>query len=181
MRPIPIEEIMSVEVVSAPPQETVDKAAKLMAAKEVGSVLVVAGGKPVGILTERDLVRKVLSPGLNPEKIKLEEIMSNPVRTVDVKTDVNEAAEIMERNNIHKLPVVENGEVKGIVTDHDILKIEPYLVEALKEREEIRKNEIIVPDRKGVRGVCELCENYSSELEELNGCWMCPVCKGEMR
>lgn len=180
MRPIAVSEVMNTEIVSAAPGDTAEKAAKLMSVKEVGSVIVLKGEKPVGILTERDLVRKVISEGKDPRLIKLEDIMSSPLITADMGMELNEAAEFMERNNIHKLPLMDGGKLKGIVTDHDVLRFEPALVETLQERERIRARKVIVPDKTGVRGICELCENYSSKLEELNGCWICPTCKGEM-
>jgi len=180
MRPIPVREIMSMNIASASPGDTAEKAAKLMASREVGSVLIMKGEVPLGIITERDLVRKVISEGKDPRLVKLEDIMSEPLITASVDMEINEAAEFMERNNVHKLPLVNDGKIVGIITDHDVLKVEPHIVEALQEKDRARGGDILIPSNSRVRGICELCENYSSKLDEINGCWICPTCKGDM-
>lgn len=180
MRPIPVNEIMTVDVISAAPDETAERAAKLMNRHEVGSVMIMKDQISLGILTERDLVRKVMAEGKDPRLIKLESIMTAPLITIDEGMELNEAAEYMEQNNVHKLPVLRNGRVIGLITDHDILKVEPGLIETLQENENVSNPAFLIPNKRGVRGICESCENYSSQLEELNGCWMCPVCKEDM-
>jgi len=182
MGQIPVSEIMSTDLVTIASTETAEKAAKLMKARKVGSILVFDSEKPAGIITERDLVRCVMSEGKDPRSVKIREIMSKPLITVGIDAEINEIAEMMSRKNVHKFPVMSGGKIVGIVTDHDILKIEPDLVELLQEKER-RMDEgsfPLIPTKRGVRGICELCENYSGEMEEVNGCWVCPVCKEEM-
>jgi len=88
----------------------------------IGSVVVVQGRKPVGIITERDILRKVVELGLDPRTVKARDIMSAPILIINEEVSVEEAASIMTRNSIKKLPVVKNGNLVGIVTATDLVK-----------------------------------------------------------
>ncbi|MDW8083730.1 MAG: CBS domain-containing protein [Candidatus Caldarchaeum sp.] len=117
-----VKDIMTEEVVTVTPETSVYTAARIMAEEEVGSVVVVAGEKPVGIITERDLVRKVLAVGKPPKKTSVVQIMSSPVVVVGENTSVEEAISIMARNRIRRLLVVSGEKLVGIVSVTDIVK-----------------------------------------------------------
>jgi len=95
-------------------------AAKKMAATPRGYLVVLDKGAPVGIITERNLVNEVLAKGRDPSKTKVSEVMSSPLVTVDPEASLIDAAEIMKKNNVRKLPVVREGILYGIVTARDI-------------------------------------------------------------
>ncbi|MCX8202078.1 MAG: CBS domain-containing protein, partial [Candidatus Caldarchaeum sp.] len=101
-----VKDIMSSDVVTVTPETSVYAAARVMAQEEVGSVVVVVGEKPVGIITERDLVRKVLAGGLSPRKTSVSKVMSSPVVVVGENTSLEEAVSIMAQNRIRRLLVV---------------------------------------------------------------------------
>ena len=95
----------------------------LMKERKVGSIIIVDQNiDPVGIITERDIVRRAVSDSKDPNTTKATEIMSNPLITVEKDTYLYEAAKKMVKNNIRRLPVVKNNTLVGIVTVTDIIK-----------------------------------------------------------
>jgi CBS domain-containing protein len=114
-----VEKIMSSIVVSLDCSKTPREAAALMAENQVGSVVVTKNSKPFGIITQSDIVRWA---GKWPKLLdsSLEGIASVPLITVGRGTSVEEAAQIMIRNQIHKLPVVDGEKLLGIVTITDL-------------------------------------------------------------
>jgi len=118
----------------------VSEAVKLMAKHKVGSLLVrkdedVLLGPTAGIITEADLLEKVLSKGLSPKRIAVEDIMTTPIITVNSQTSLDEAIELMIKKNIRRLPIEEKGKIIGIIVDRDIVRSIPiYFRGASKKR-----------------------------------------------
>jgi len=130
------EELKAIDIMSSPvytisPTSTVYEAAKIMADNNVGSLVVVEGTRPIGIVTKGDLVKKVLAKGRNPASVVVGEIMSTPLLYVEPTTPILEVAKIMARSNIRHLPVIEGQKLLGIVTDRDILSVAPTMIEVL--------------------------------------------------
>jgi len=117
-----IEDVMVEEVVSVSENATVWKAAELMNQHEIGCLVVVEKGKPVGIVTETDMVKKVILGFVDPEETKVGEIMSMPLVVGNPQMDVDEASRIMRKRKIKKLPVVKKGRLVGLVTTTDIVR-----------------------------------------------------------
>lgn len=156
------------------------EAAMRISDHKIGCVVVTgAGGEVVGIVTEKDLVRKVLAQGKSASSVKVSEIMSHPVLTIDADSDVLEAAKMMSEKDVRRLPVVDGGtgHLVGILTDKDILRIQPEVVEVLKEFLSLRDGAIGEQIPRRMRGTCELCDNFSEELVEISGRLMCSECR----
>jgi signal-transduction protein with cAMP-binding, CBS, and nucleotidyltransferase domain len=115
-----IKEVMSTPDVSVPPQSSVAEAARLMAYEGVGAVLVVSDGRPLGIVTDRDLALRVIARDL-PATTPITEVMSTQLVTVDSADDVDVAFAAFRRHAIRRLPVVSDGEAVGMVTVDDLL------------------------------------------------------------
>lgn len=96
--------------------------AKLMAAKNIGCIIVTEKDLPVGIITERDFVRRIVAQEI-PHQSPIVEVMTTPLITIDPDETVWEAAQIMKTNNIHKLPVQKAHQIMGIITTTDLVKI----------------------------------------------------------
>ena len=119
--PKTVGEIMSSPVVTAKPKTSVREVLELMEGKYIGAIVVVSDdNKPLGILTERDIIRLFLVKGDKILSSPVSEVMSKPVVTCEVKTPIAEALRIMHTNNIRRLPIVEDGKLVGIVTQRDI-------------------------------------------------------------
>lgn len=114
--------IMKTQVVSVDYSVSVRYAAKLMSDSGVGCVLVMENNLPIGILTERDLVRKVIAKE-RPLSTMTKDVMSSPLVTIDPESTVWELAELMKVNKIHKIPVIKDNRLVGIATSTDITKM----------------------------------------------------------
>lgn len=98
------------------PETTVSDLASLLDRNSTGSALVMDSEKPLGIVTERDILKKIVVPAVDPREIKVRNIMSSPVVTVDSDESVSVASDLMDRNRMRRLVVVENGKVVGKIT-----------------------------------------------------------------
>jgi len=130
-----IEDIMVEDVVSVSEKATVREAAELMSKHEIGCLVVVRKGKPVGIVTETDMVKRVILPPIDAGEIKVGEIMSSPLVVGNPQMDVDEASRIMRRRKIKKLPVIQNGHLVGLVTNTDIVRspeVMKMMIKAIK-------------------------------------------------
>jgi CBS domain-containing protein len=134
--PVTVEDFMTKKVVMIEASGTIAEAAKLLADENVGSLVVVSGGKPVGIITDRDIVVKAVAAGL-PVSERVERIMSSPLITVEPQTPIMEAIQLMEKHSIRRLPVVEHGKVVGILTSTDVGRaskiLAPFLLPRIPE------------------------------------------------
>ena len=117
---MPIEDLARSEVVTAEPETPVAELATIMDTENVGSVVIADGGAPVGIVTDRDLAVRVLGARVDPAEQRAEDVMTDDLRTVDRGTGFYEAAEVMAENGIRRLPVLEDGDLVGIVTADDL-------------------------------------------------------------
>ncbi|MBI2079856.1 CBS domain-containing protein [Candidatus Micrarchaeota archaeon] len=131
-------DIMTKKVVVIPMSDTVGEVARLMKKHNIGSVIVVEDKVPnraKGIITERDIVVKILGGGKNPYETPVQKVMSTPLRVVKPKTSIEDAAKAMRENKIKRLPVVnDKNELIGVVSEGDIMRIFPAVVDLLEER-----------------------------------------------
>ncbi len=108
--------------VTCEPAESVRSAATLMADRRVGSVVVTRGGSVVGIVTDRDIVLRGVARGLSPD-VPVERVMTRNVATVPVGADISDAAGIMCRRRVRRLPVVDaHGRLHGMITLDDVAR-----------------------------------------------------------
>ncbi len=117
-----VKDIMKKYVVSIDSAMTVKDAATMMDDANVGCVVITRGNAPIGILTERDFVKRIVSQEMDLAT-PLADVMSFPLITVDTEDTVWEAAEVMKKNKIHKVPVEYQGKLVGIITTSDIVNI----------------------------------------------------------
>ncbi|MFY9566254.1 MAG: CBS domain-containing protein [Nitrososphaeraceae archaeon] len=102
------------------PSSTAQEAAKRMRSKKISSLVVIErGDAPVGIVTERDLVRQVCSKDISSDSVLIQEIMSSPIVTIDVNASIEQAADKMIQNKVRHLLIVEDGRIYGIITPSD--------------------------------------------------------------
>ncbi|MBS3119222.1 CBS domain-containing protein [Candidatus Woesearchaeota archaeon] len=106
---------------------SVADAAVLMDQKVIGSVLVEERGEIIGIVSERDILRKVVAKGLNASRMRIKDIMSSPVITIDAETELQDASEVMRENKIRRLIITEGGNVVGIITARDVAENIKYV------------------------------------------------------
>ncbi len=106
----------------ADPDMTVSDAAKLMRKKEIGSILVKINDCKWGMVTERDILNKVVAEELDPGKTKVEEIMTDLRYTIEATSPLEDASEIFNTYHIRRLPVTDEQRIVGIITSRDVAK-----------------------------------------------------------
>jgi CBS domain-containing protein len=117
-----VRNVMTQNPTSCDPSRTAVEAAKVMASEDVGSVPVVKGGRLVGIVTDRDLVVRVLAEGRDPNSTTVGEIASSDLETVSPDDDLNAALRKMASSKVRRLPVVEGDQLVGIVAQADVAR-----------------------------------------------------------
>jgi len=133
-----VRDIMARNVKTVRTDDTVLAAVSKMNKFRIGSVIVTNNGRPVGIITERNILERIVEPRLDPTTVKAKDIMSSPLITVDANAAVEEAAKIMARKGIKKLPIVEDDKVVGVISTSDIVRTSPTQLGILEELLRVR-------------------------------------------
>jgi len=158
--------------------ESVIDAARVMDEKGISSVLVRDGETFVGIITDQDIISRVVSKGFDPRKVRIIEVMSSPLITISPDASIEEAAEKMRDNKIRRVLVEDNHErIVGIIAESDIVRIAPELHLLIRERSKIEAQlSLTEPQKVTFTGFCEDCKNYSNNLLNVSGEWLCEDC-----
>ena len=117
-----LNDVMIKDVITVREKATVREAVKLMNKHEIGCLIVVKKGKPAGIVTERDMLRRILLGAKDPKKTKVSEIMSRPLVVGKSQMSIEEAVSLMFKRKIKKLPVADNDHLVGLVTLTDLVR-----------------------------------------------------------
>lgn len=171
---------MTTKPISVSPDISLQECAKVMDDKHVSTLIVKQDEQSIGIITDQDIVRRVIAKGINPLEKNVKEFMETELITIEPEADVYDALIMMRDNNIRHLPIVRNSTLLGLLTIKDILKIQPQLFDLLVEkfelREESRKpiNRIIKNE-----GICQGCGEYSEEVKDKDGTLLCAKCAKE--
>ena len=171
-----VRDIMSRTPVIIKSSATVLEAAKEMRNEKVGSVIAVENGKPVGILTESDILKKIVAEGKDASKIKVKNVMSTPLISISPDEKVEKALKMFGENRIRRLPVIENGKLVGIITERDIVQFSPLFMDLLEEWAKITKERIEYERSETMAGKCEECGMTADKLIEVNGRMLCEFC-----
>jgi CBS domain-containing protein len=176
-----VKDVMSSPVVTTDEEAPSNKIAKLMNENKFGCVIVTnKDGKPLGIITERDLVIRVLAKNLKPEGVTAKDVMSSPLATIDPDATISDAARIMSRLDIRRLGVIYRGDLIGLISSKDILGVMPELIEIIQERTKIEgTEETVETEKEPPSGYCDRCGAFSETLREKNGQNLCEECHVE--
>jgi CBS domain-containing protein len=129
-----VRDVMSKNVRVVRPDSSAREVVAIMNKFDIGSVVVVQGERPVGIITERDILRRIVEPCLAPETLTARQIMTGPVITIDENASINEAAKLMVKKGIKRLLVTRNNDkLVGIITFTDIVTKVPDMLSILEE------------------------------------------------
>src|ERR687889_1371264 len=120
MRMPQVRDQMVASVVSLEPGTSVVDAAKRMIQQEKGPLPIVEGERPIGIVTDRDIIAHVVAEGRDPTKMTVEDIASQELVTIGPEQDINEARRLMDQHELDRILVVEDGRLVGIISEADI-------------------------------------------------------------
>lgn len=179
-----VKDVMISPVITVEETASANEVACLMLDNKVGCVIVVdKEGNPIGIITERDLIVRVLAKKIEASNAKAKSIMTAPLTTVDPDTAVTDAARMMNRKDIRRLGVLYKGKLAGIVSSKDILGVMPELLEIIQERSRIEGGSVLESteelEEAPFAGDCERCEAYSENLKNIGGKYLCEDCRAE--
>lgn len=119
-----LNEVINRNVVTISPSAALSEAAYMMMNEDIGALVVVDSDmRPVGIITDRDLVVSAMAEGVNPDEVTVEEVMTKDPITVDEDTDIFEMLSILSENSIRRLPVTRGIRLKGIVSVDDLIVV----------------------------------------------------------
>ena len=164
---------MTVGVFTLPADKCVSDAARLLSKTSVGSIIITQKGKAKGIITERDIVYKVVAKGKDPKKTKLKTVMSRPLKVIRASDRIETAALALRNNRVKRLPVVDkSSRLVGIITEGDLLRVYPGMVDVISEMQEIRTSK----PNEYYTGVCEICGCFTEELKRDEGKLKCEEC-----
>jgi len=124
---------MVTDLVTVDAGVNVREATRRMNDYEIGCLLVMEKGSVVGILTERDVLRRVVGEGRDPEETLVRDVMSKPLVVVDPEAGLEDAVKLMFEKRVKKLPVVKDKKLVGLVTLTDIARIQPVMAEFVKK------------------------------------------------
>ena len=161
------------------PDSTIKKCAEKMLKEDVGGIIVKKDNKLYVIVTEKDMVEKAIVKNLNTNKSKVKEIMVKKMITIEPNEDIYDAMVKMQEEDVRRLPVIHKKELIGLLTEKDILKIEPQLFDLLVEKIRIREPSKLRAIKKYVEGECENCGNYA-QLFNINDQLVCEECKDKV-
>jgi CBS domain-containing protein len=131
--PLKVRDVMVREVITVDENSTVKEAVDIMNEFQIGSLIVLERGKAMGMVTERDFLKRVIAEGKDVMTTKVKEIMTTPLVVVEPSTDLEEAVKLMFQSKIKKLAVVDANKLVGIVTLTDIARFQPQMIRMLKQ------------------------------------------------
>ncbi len=179
-----VKDVMSSPAVTVEENVFANRVAHLMDKSDLGCVIVTSKDeKPIGIITERDLVVRVLAKNVKPDTLRAKEVMTAPLINIEPDATVTEAARRMSRLNIRRLGVIYKEKLVGIISSKDILAVMPELLETIQEKALIEgENRVEEAEKESapLSGYCDHCGVWSDELKEVNGEFLCEDCRVEM-
>lgn len=170
---ITVEQVLKRKPVVVRPGDTVDKVARKLSKAQVGSAIVMRKDDIVGIITDRDILNKVVARGKNPREVKVEEIMTLNPYTIEYDEDISDAAELMIEKGIRRIIVTKLGKPIGFLLAVDVLS-------ALNSHEEEKEEEEVENVEPEFYGYCEVCGQYEpleKVIHEGRELWVCESCK----
>lgn len=171
----PVKDVMGEEVAFIDPDASVHGAAELLRSNDGrGSLIVEEGGEIKGIVSNSDVVNKFV---VEERGESVRDIMTGDLVTISPEKTIDQAALIMVKKGVERLPVMDDGELVGIISANDIIEIQPSLYLELTEGLKLGEESFQRVETNRVVGQCESCENYSENLDEVNGQLLCEECR----
>jgi len=179
-----VKDVMSSPVITINEDAPANRAAELMDKHGLGCIIVASkNAKPLGIITERDMVGRVLAKNVKPDTIKAKDVMTSPLMTIEPDETISEAARRMNRLNVRRLGVIYRGQLVGLVSSKDILAVMPELLETIQENAIIEgenRAEEATEESTPLAGYCDHCGGWSDDLKEVDGQFLCEDCRVEL-
>jgi len=174
-----VKDIMTKTVVVIDENKTAKQAGELMKKTRRGSLIVTKKKNPVGIISDSDLIKRIVAKNLLANKLKIKDVMSKPLVTIKPEDKILTAVKKMKKSNIHRLPVVVKGKIVGMISLTDIARTSPEMADLLEYRLKMKESPFMIKE-KFTSGICDSCGNYSEHLVYKNDEWFCEECREEV-
>ena len=173
---IKVKDIMTGEVVIAKPDMSIAEVARLMNSFRLGGLPVVESGKLIGMITERDIMSRVVAANLKPSDMRVNQVMTSPPKVIGtLDEDINSIATKIAKFDVTRIPIVDKENMlAGIVTNRDVLRNSHELLDVLLEQAKV-KGQLTIDESHTAFGKCELC-GVSSHLQFMNNSFVCDAC-----
>jgi len=165
-------------VIYVKPDDNVQRVAEIMRKNDIDSVIVIDNGIGVGIVTDMDIIAKVVANGRDPKTTTVSGIMTSPLLTITPGADIDDAAREMRDRDVRRLVVTQDGNIIGMLSEFDLVRVEPALHLLIREHSQWDIADIASPAAT-ISGICEVCGNYSEDLMPFNGRLVCEECASE--
>lgn len=170
-----VRDIMNSPIISASPNSNLKQISEKMKQERIGSIVILKGDKPVGIVTDWDVVSDGLSKDIPPSSINASEIMKK-LHTIEGEATITEAARLFRKHNIKRLGVVYKEKVVGIISASDVIAVTPELIDVVSEKSALLRGEV-GRTRGNISGYCDECGEWSDLLEYGDGTFICEECR----
>ncbi|WP_327052705.1 CBS domain-containing protein [Halomicrococcus gelatinilyticus] len=186
---VTVRDVMTREYVGVSESDAVLGAVRLMRSEGTGSVVVLRGSEPVGIMTESDVLDLVAEEA-DPAETTVAEVMSSPVVSMNADRSLADAAGTMAHQDIRRIVVTEGGELVGVLTERDVISASasPSSIGSFTGRETTEPTDATTPIEGSAntdggdaayanQGICEVCGSLTRELTNVNGQLVCADCR----
>ena len=174
-----VKDVMNSPVITAAPNSSVKELADKMSRAKVGSVIVMDNGKPLGIVSDWDIVSRATVKDELPSKILAKDIMES-LQTIESEQSITQAARLLRKHNIKRLGVTYKNELVGVISSSDVIAVTPELVDVVSEKANILRGET-GRSPAFIAGYCDECNEWSDYLQYNDGRFICEECRGEVR
>jgi signal-transduction protein with cAMP-binding, CBS, and nucleotidyltransferase domain len=186
-REVSVAEAMNKSVIVMDINSDAPAIAREMIDRGAGSIIIIQNNMAMGIVTERDLVRGIVTEDRRPGEVKASELLSTPIITIEPEKSIAEASKVMLKANIKRLPVLKDRTVIGVISNTDILMVTPGLNTILRDLIDMNREALLsipsieeISDFEDFRtGICESCEVFSIDLRYVDGRYLCENCRQE--
>jgi CBS domain-containing protein len=174
-----VRDVMNSPVISASSDNTIEDVASIMKEHTIGSIIIMENEKPLGIVTDWDIVSNAVAKDLKPSMLKAKDIMQE-LHTIEGEEGVTAAARLLRQHNIKRLGVVYKGKLVGIISASDVILVTPDLVDVISEKASLLRGEI-GREAGNVSGYCDECGEWSDLLQYEGGSFTCEECRAEVQ
>lgn len=174
-----VKDIMVKPVLAIDINKNAKTAGEMMRKSRRDALIVTKNRRPVGIITDSDMIKKIVAKNIKPSSVKVKRLMSRPLVTIKPEENVVDAVRKMKKSNIKRLPVVSEGKLVALISLSDIARTSPDMADLLEYKLKMKEIEPVIKERT-TSGICDSCGSYSEQLANADGQWLCEDCREEV-
>lgn len=174
-----VKDVMNSPVITASPNASVKELADKMSGTKVGSVIIMDNDKPIGIVSDWDIVSRATIKDELPSKILAKDIMQ-PLQTIGSDEGITQAARLLRKHGIKRLGVTYKNKLVGVISSSDVIAVTPELVDVVSEKASLLRGEM-GRSPAFISGYCDECNEWSDYMQYVDGKFICEECRGEGR